>query len=55
MTTTKKIYANGTAISVLLQGNENDYNPNFNPIEFDAFRNQTVIQCVRLCFFVRFS
>ena len=80
MTTTKKINANGTEISVLLQGNENDYicltdmarykdkqrtdyiiqnwmrarntieylgvweqlhNPNFNPIEFDGFRNQS--------------
>ena len=80
MTTTKKIIANGTEISVLLQGNENDYicltdmarykdkqrtdyiiqnwlrsrstieylgvweqlhNPNFNSIEFDAFRNQS--------------
>ena len=79
MSTTKKINANGTEISVLLQGNENDYicladmarykdkqrtdyiiqnwlrsrstieylgvweqlhNPNFNPIEFDGFRNQ---------------
>lgn len=79
MATTKKITANGTEISVLLQGNENDYicltdmarykdkqrtdyiiqnwlrsrntieylgvweqlhNPNFNPIEFDGFRNQ---------------
>ena len=76
---TKKINANGTEISILLQGNENDYicltdmarykdkqrtdyiiqnwlrsrstieylgvweqlhNPNFNPIEFDGFRNQ---------------
>ena len=80
MTTTKKINANGTEISVLLQGNENDYicltdmarykdkqrtdyiiqnwmrarntieylgvweqlhNPNFNPIVFDGFRNQS--------------
>ena len=80
MTTTKKINANGTEISVLLQGNENDYicltdmarfkdkqrtdyiiqnwmrarntieylgvweqlhNPNFKPIEFDGFRNQS--------------
>ena len=79
MPTPKKINANGTEISVLLQGNENDYicltdmarykdklrtdyiiqnwlrsrstieylgvweqlhNPNFNPIEFDGFRNQ---------------
>ena len=79
MSTTKKINANGTEISILLQGNENDYicltdmarykdkqrtdyiiqnwlrsrstieylgvweqlhNPNFNPIEFDGFRNQ---------------
>ena len=79
MPTTKKINANGTEISILLQGNENDYicltdmarykdkqrtdyiiqnwmrsrstieylgvweqlhNPNFNPIEFDGFRNQ---------------
>ena len=79
MATTKKITAYGTEISVLLQGNENDYicltdmarykdkqrtdyiiqnwlrsrstieylgvweqlhNPNFNPIEFDGFRNQ---------------
>lgn len=78
MPTTKKINANGTEISILLQGNENDYicltdmarykdkqrtdyiiqnwmrsrstieylgvweqlhNPNFNPIEFDGFRN----------------
>ena len=79
MSTTPKIKANRTEISVLLQGNENDYicltdmarykdkqrtdyiiqnwlrsrstieylgvweqlhNPNFNPIEFDGFRNQ---------------
>ena len=79
MAITKKINANGTEISILLQGNENDYicltdmarykdkqrtdyiiqnwlrsrstieylgvweqlhNPNFNPIEFDGFRNQ---------------
>ena len=79
MGTTKIINANGTEISVLLQGNENGYicltdmarykdkqrtdyiipnwlrsrstieylgvweqlhNPNFNPIEFDGFRNQ---------------
>ena len=79
MATTKKITAYGTEISVLLQGNENDYicltdmarykdkqrtdyiiqnwlrsrstieylgvweqlyNPSFNPIEFDGFRNQ---------------
>ena len=42
MPTTKKINANGTEISILLQGNENDYIClNFNPIEFDAFRDQT--------------
>ena len=79
MAITKKINANGTEISILLQGNENDYicltdmarykdkqrtdyiiqnwlrsrstieylgvweqlhNLNFNPIEFDGFRNQ---------------
>ena len=82
MATTKKITAYGTEISVLLQGNENDYicltdmarykdrqrtdyiiqnwmrsrstieylgvweqlhNPNFNPIEFDGFRNIIVV------------
>ena len=79
----KKINANGTEISILLQGNENDYicltdmarykdkqrtdyiiqnwlrsrstieylgvweqlhNPNFNPIEFDGFRNQAELK-----------
>lgn len=79
MATTRKIIANGTEISVLLKGSEDDYicltdmarykdrqrtdyiiqnwmrsrstieylgvweqlhNPNFNPIEFDGFRNQ---------------
>ena len=37
MATTKKINANGTEISVLLQGNENDYICLFKSIEFDAF------------------
>ena len=42
MSTTKKINANGTEISILLQGNENDYIClNFNPIEFDGFRNHS--------------
>ena len=83
MAITKKINANGTEISILLQGNENDYicltdmarykdkqrtdyiiqnwlrsrstieylgvweqlhNPNFNPIEFDGFRNQAELK-----------
>ena len=87
MKKTKKINANGTEISVLLQGNENDYicltdmarykdkqrtnyiiqnwmrarntieylgvweqlhNPNFNSIEFDAFRNQFRSSCMDL-------
>ena len=42
MPTTKKINANRTEISILLQGNENDnICLNFNPIEFDGFRDQT--------------
>jgi hypothetical protein len=83
MAITKKINASGTEISILLQGNENDYicltdmarykdkqrtdyiiqnwlrsrstieylgvweqlhNPNFNPIEFDGFRNQAELK-----------